>query len=66
MLWAIDGALSFVLKLPDARLREPEYFERYWFDSIYAIRLTVELERRIGPLPKTMFFEYRHAVELER
>ncbi|MDV2114384.1 type I polyketide synthase, partial [Burkholderia pseudomallei] len=63
---AIDGALSAVLKLPDARLREPEYFESYGIDSINAIRLTVELERTFGPLPKTLFFEYRHADELER
>ncbi|MBU9213785.1 SDR family NAD(P)-dependent oxidoreductase [Burkholderia gladioli] len=63
---AIDGALATVLKLPESRLREAEHFESYGIDSINAIRLIAELERSFGPLPKTLFFEYQFADELER
>ncbi|MBT2288313.1 SDR family NAD(P)-dependent oxidoreductase [Paenibacillus albidus] len=52
-------ALSSILKLPLHRIDEHTPLEAYGIDSVMILQLTTELERTFGPLPKTLFFEYR-------
>jgi acyl transferase domain-containing protein/NAD(P)-dependent dehydrogenase (short-subunit alcohol dehydrogenase family) len=51
--------LSGVLKLPPHRIDTRSSMEEYGIDSISSMKLTNELEKTFGSLPKTLFFEYR-------
>ncbi|MDM5176107.1 SDR family NAD(P)-dependent oxidoreductase [Massilia sp. DJPM01] len=57
-LTLLKETLGKVLKLDPAKIRSSEKFEQYGFDSIMAVDMTLQLEERIGSLPKTLFFEY--------
>lgn len=47
------------LKLPASKIGATTLFEYYGIDSIAAVKLTRSLEKTLGPLPKTLFFEYQ-------
>jgi polyketide synthase PksN len=56
--------LSDVIKLPVHRIEADAQLEKYGIDSIMAMKLTTQLEKEFGPLPKTLFFEYQNITEL--
>ncbi|MEJ2116992.1 MAG: SDR family NAD(P)-dependent oxidoreductase, partial [Alphaproteobacteria bacterium] len=51
--------LAGVFKLSAERMEADAPLERYGIDSVLIIQLTQRLEEEFGPLPKTLFFEYR-------
>jgi polyketide synthase PksN len=54
----IATLLSEMLKLPLHRIEVDVPIEQYGIDSVSMMKLTGELEKVFGPLPKTLFFEY--------
>ncbi|MBY0088466.1 non-ribosomal peptide synthetase [Brevibacillus brevis] len=53
-----------VLQLPVNRIEEDASMETYGIDSILSMKLTNQLEKSFGSLPKTLFFEYQTIHEL--
>ncbi|GED59056.1 hypothetical protein BFO01nite_31880 [Brevibacillus formosus] len=53
-----------VLQLPVNRIEEDASMETYGIDSILSMKLTNQLEKSFGSLPKTLFFEYQTIQEL--
>ncbi|WP_064201988.1 non-ribosomal peptide synthetase [Brevibacillus brevis] len=53
-----------VLQLPVNRIEEDAAMETYGIDSILSMKLTNQLEKSFGSLPKTLFFEYQTIQEL--
>ena len=51
--------LSEQLKLPSHKIDPQAALEKYGIDSILAMKLTNQLEKTFGSLPKTLFFEYQ-------
>jgi len=60
----ISTVLADILKMPMERFDSDTQFEKYGIDSIIVMRLTDELEKKFGTLPKTLFFEYKSISEL--
>nr|WP_255216492.1 SDR family NAD(P)-dependent oxidoreductase [Pseudenhygromyxa sp. WMMC2535] len=58
------GFLASALKVPRSRIHADESLDRLGLDSIIVAKLTAELERDFGPLPKTLFFEHKTLGEL--
>ncbi|WP_186400372.1 SDR family NAD(P)-dependent oxidoreductase [Stappia sp. P2PMeth1] len=58
----VRDILADVLELDPARIRLNRKLEEYGLDSISIVETTNRLEERLGPLSKTLFFEY---VDLE-
>ncbi|MFJ8472832.1 amino acid adenylation domain-containing protein [Kitasatospora sp. NPDC094011] len=56
--------LAEELKLAEAEIIATEPFDRYGLDSLITMSLTGRLEEHVGPLSKTLFFEYVTAREL--
>ncbi|WP_148027937.1 acyl carrier protein, partial [Burkholderia pseudomallei] len=56
--------LSQVLKLPPERIKTDASFASYGVDSIMAMALIAALEKELGSLPKTLFFEHETIEEL--
>ena len=56
--------LSELLKLPSHKIDPQAALEKYGIDSILAMKLTNQLEKTFGSLPKTLFFEYQTISEL--
>jgi len=54
----IANRLSEMLKLPVHRIEADVPIEQYGIDSVAMMKLTNDLEKVFGPLPKTLFFEY--------
>ncbi|MGY1495106.1 amino acid adenylation domain-containing protein [Streptomyces sp. QTS52] len=50
--------LAEELKLPEAEIAVAEPFDRYGVDSLITMSLIRRLEEHIGPLSKTLLFEY--------
>ena len=50
---------SELLQLPYHKIDPQAPLENYGIDSILAMKLTNKLEKRFGPLSKTLFFEYQ-------
>lgn len=50
--------LAGVLDMDAAKIRPDVAFSAYGFDSIVAVEMIGKLEETLGPLPKTLFFEY--------
>jgi polyketide synthase PksL len=48
-----------VLKLPSHKIDAHAALEEYGIDSVLAMKLTNQLEKAFGALPKTLFFEYQ-------
>ena len=60
----LRSLLSQVVGLPPERLMTEAPFEDYGIDSMMVVKLIGDLEKTVGPLPKTLFFEYREIREL--
>jgi acyl transferase domain-containing protein/acyl carrier protein/enoyl-CoA hydratase/carnithine racemase len=58
----VRAILADVLELDAARIRANRKLEEYGLDSIAIVESTSRLEETLGPLSKTLFFEY---VDLE-
>src|SRR5690606_27307913 len=50
--------LAAMLKLPVHRVERDIPLEQYGIESVAMMKLTGDLESRLGPLSKTLFFEY--------
>ena len=57
---------SEALKMPAHRIDPQAPLENYGIDSILAVKLTNHLEQGLGPLSKTLFFEYQTIHELAK
>jgi polyketide synthase PksL len=57
---------SELLQLSSYKIDPHAALETYGMDSILALKLTRELEKTFGPLPKTLFFEYQNIADLAR
>jgi polyketide synthase PksM len=55
----LKGLLSEKTRIPVQKISEKELLEKYGLDSILAMNLTRELEKRFGTLSKTLFYEYQ-------
>ena len=60
----LKAKLAEVLKLPEERIETDVPFASYGIDSIMAMAMIRELERDLGALPKTLFFEHEDIEEL--
>ncbi len=60
----IKQLLQNEIKLGSEQMDVEERFEAYGMDSIIIGRINVQLERDLGPLPKTLFYEYDTIAEL--
>src|SRR6266540_3562961 len=56
--------LSELLNVPSQKIDPRAALEIYGIDSILAMKLTNQLEKTLGSLPKTLFFEYQTIREL--
>ena len=55
----IRNLVSAEIDLAPARIDVSAPMEKYGIDSVMVMNLTRKLEKRLGPLSKTLFFEYR-------
>ncbi|WP_315823381.1 acyl carrier protein [Paraflavitalea speifideaquila] len=53
-----------MINLSPERINADTALEEYGIDSIMVMKMTTELEKVFGALPKTLFFEYQHISEL--
>ncbi|CAG7645219.1 SDR family NAD(P)-dependent oxidoreductase [Actinacidiphila bryophytorum] len=60
----VAGRLAAVLKLAPERLDAAVPLNEYGTDSVKAVEVTLLLERDLGPLPRTLLFEYPTVGEL--
>jgi len=60
----LTALLARELKLQPDQISADDRFEQYGIDSVMAMQLTRALERDLGELPKTLFFEHRTVGEL--
>jgi acyl transferase domain-containing protein/tryptophanase/acyl carrier protein len=60
----IKQACSGVLKIPAPQFQNHKSFSSYGIDSIMVADITNELEKGLGALPKTLFFQYQNIDEL--
>ncbi|AQW31032.1 SDR family NAD(P)-dependent oxidoreductase [Ralstonia syzygii subsp. celebesensis] len=58
LLVALRRLLASTVKIAESRLDNDEPFEKYGIDSLMIMDMTVALEKRFGPLSKTLFFAY--------
>lgn len=56
--------VSEKLKLPPDRISAEEPLEKFGIDSVVIMKVTRELEKKLGTLSKTLFFEYQSISEL--
>jgi acyl transferase domain-containing protein/tryptophanase len=60
----IKQACSGVLKIPVAQFQNHKSFSSYGIDSLMVADITSEIEKAVGALPKTLFFQYQNIAEL--
>jgi polyketide synthase PksL len=60
----IKEACSNALKIPLTQLQNRRSFSSYGIDSLVVADITNELEKGLGALPKTLFFQYQNIDEL--
>ncbi|MBT5414964.1 MAG: SDR family NAD(P)-dependent oxidoreductase, partial [Rhodospirillaceae bacterium] len=60
----LTALLARELKLLPDQISPDDRFEQYGIDSVMAMQLTRALERDLGELPKTLFFEHRTVGDL--
>jgi len=58
--------LSGVINLSPDRIHADTAMDEYGIDSIMVMKMTTELEKVFGSLPKTLFFEYQNISELTK
>lgn len=56
--------LSNALKIPAHKIDQKADLDKYGIDSVMVLKLSAELEKQFGRLPKTLFFEYKSIEEL--
>ncbi|MBP2630953.1 MAG: pksL 6, partial [Firmicutes bacterium] len=56
--------LTSLIRLPAQRIETDAPLEQYGIDSIMVMKMTNQLEKVFGSLPKTLFFEYQNIKEL--
>lgn len=59
MLEQVRSILVETLKVPAERVAPDTPFDEFGVDSILALQVVTELEKRAGTLPKTLLFEHR-------
>jgi acyl transferase domain-containing protein/acyl carrier protein len=62
----LKETLAEVTQLPVAQIDSDERFEEFGIDSIVVTDFNSRLEKGLGPLPKTLLFEYPNFRELTR
>jgi acyl transferase domain-containing protein len=60
----LKEVIATCLKQSKESIKENVPFEHYGIDSILIMDITRTLEKKFGPLPKTLFFEYQNLAEL--
>jgi acyl transferase domain-containing protein/tryptophanase/acyl carrier protein len=60
----VKKACSGVLQIPAAQFQNLKSFSSYGIDSLMVADITNELEKGLGALPKTLFFQYQNIDEL--
>ncbi|MBP2000171.1 polyketide synthase PksM [Paenibacillus shirakamiensis] len=60
----LKEVLSSIIKLPKERIEVVAYIEDFGMDSIVILQVTNEMEKKLGSLSKTLFYEYRNLNEL--
>ena len=60
----LKNLLEVALKLPANKIELDTRFDQYGIDSLLVMELTQALEKEVGILPKTLFFEYQTIAEL--
>lgn len=55
---------STIFKMPVSQIESKTEFENYGINSIMAMNLTAQLEKSLGTLSKTLFFEYTNISDL--
>lgn len=60
----LKGLLSEQIKLAVERIDSDERFEAFGVDSMMISRINADMERDLGALPKTLFYEYTTIAEL--
>ncbi|MHA6884475.1 amino acid adenylation domain-containing protein [Ralstonia pseudosolanacearum] len=58
VLAGLRRLLADTVKITESRLDNDVPFETYGIDSLMVMDMTAALEKRFGPLSKTLFFEY--------
>ncbi len=58
VLAGLRRLLADTVKIAESRLDNDVPFETYGIDSLMVMDMTAALEKRFGPLSKTLFFEY--------
>ncbi|WP_247572066.1 amino acid adenylation domain-containing protein [Ralstonia solanacearum] len=58
VLAGLRRLLAETLRIDESRLDNDVPFETYGIDSLMVMDMTAALEKRFGPLSKTLFFEY--------
>ena len=62
----LKKVLSDQLKLNPSQIMTSEPWEKYGIDSMSIVRMTNKIEKDLGELSKTLFFEYQSLEELTR
>ncbi|MBL4763656.1 MAG: SDR family NAD(P)-dependent oxidoreductase, partial [Gammaproteobacteria bacterium] len=60
----LQQVFSDALMLPVQTIELDAGFEKFGIDSVMVLKLTGELEKRFGSLPKTLLFEYQTIAQL--
>jgi|HubBroStandDraft_1064217.scaffolds.fasta_scaffold00052_10 acyl transferase domain-containing protein/SAM-dependent methyltransferase/aryl carrier-like protein len=60
----VTGIFARATGMPASRLRPDRPMEQYGVDSIMVMKITAELERDLGPLPKTLLFDHADLASL--
>ena len=60
----LQEIISSIAGIPAQKLRGEGLFQDLGIDSVMALRLTTRLEKDLGPLSKTLFFEWQTTHEL--
>jgi polyketide synthase PksN len=60
----LKRVLAQVTRMAPERIDVSAELERYGIDSLLVTEMTLALEKDLGPLPKTLLFEYRTLAEL--
>jgi thioester reductase-like protein len=60
----LTSVLARQARLPASRIDPRARLQDYGIESVLIAKLTAELERDLGELPKTLFFEYQTLTEL--
>jgi acyl transferase domain-containing protein/NADPH:quinone reductase-like Zn-dependent oxidoreductase/acyl carrier protein/SAM-dependent methyltransferase len=60
----LAGFMAAELKIPVASIRPADPFENLGIDSVMVDHLNFVLEKRLGPISRTLFFEYQNLRDL--